>query len=267
MPELPPIIDKKPTDARRAYVPRVNQGGNFCGHDKDNPRLDLVRPAASNLPKILRKLTERLDEYYANPKKKWPSLSFCNGSKRMQRSERREGCVLMLKAIVKFLDLRTMCVVIPNYKDEKYGAPTLSTLAKHSGLSISRAERALADLRKDGVITGGQPRMRQADGSYKGLPAVRAVSRHLFGLFGLDKSLKWAREKATAKFRKIMREGVRSGIKLSPNAMARISLMAKSPPTFVENPSFTPPELSPAEKRRSDDTAYAPPPLPTSLTF
>ena len=37
----------------RAYTPRENSGGNFCGHQPDAPRLELVKPTTDKIrPKI-----------------------------------------------------------------------------------------------------------------------------------------------------------------------------------------------------------------------
>jgi len=86
----------------RAYVPRANLGGNFCGHDPRNPRFTLTRPAKTGkggIPPILTELAARLEHYYAHPRQLIPSLDLANGSARRQRSERREACVLTAKAL------------------------------------------------------------------------------------------------------------------------------------------------------------------------
>jgi len=80
----------------RTYVPRVNTGGNFCGHSPDSPRLEL--PVASTLkarPRVLARLQEEIRQYYRSPSR-LPSLNAANKSKRQQRSERREACLLAL---------------------------------------------------------------------------------------------------------------------------------------------------------------------------
>ena len=51
----------------RPYVPRENFGGNFCGHDPLQPCFGLVKKPSDKMPGILKKLMERLEEYYDNP--------------------------------------------------------------------------------------------------------------------------------------------------------------------------------------------------------
>ena len=90
--------------ANRAYVPRVNLGGNFCGHDPSDPILNTLNPVKTGkggLPRVLSLCMERMDSYYARPSKVLPTLNAANGSQRQQRSERREACIRLLKALLK----------------------------------------------------------------------------------------------------------------------------------------------------------------------
>ena len=99
--------------AKRSYIPRTNPGGNFCGHQPDAPRLELVRPTtAKTRPGILRELQGRVRQYYSAPRY-IPSLNAANGSKRQQRSERREACLLLLNAILEFTDLASLRCGVP----------------------------------------------------------------------------------------------------------------------------------------------------------
>jgi len=65
-------------------------------------------------------------------------------------------------------------------------------------MALRRAERILADLKAAGLVTIAQLRKRLPDGFWQGLAAVKAVSRHLFFLFGLDRRLTSKRLKQKA---------------------------------------------------------------------
>ena len=170
----------------RPYAPRENLGGNFCGHDPQNPRLTLEKPAKTGkggIPFVLTRLMARLKSYYDNPRQIIPSLNLANGSERQQRSERREACLLLLMALLKYTDLASLRVGIPT--QDGFLSLTVDYIGKQTGMAPKRVERALADLKAAGLVTIVQPRKRLPDGSWKGLAAVKAVSRHLFALFGL----------------------------------------------------------------------------------
>jgi hypothetical protein len=179
-----------------AYVPRVNEGGNFCAHDPDSPQLSLAIPAAGNIPKIIQKAMDYLPDYFASPTK-IPSLNIANGSSRQQRSERRESCIRILRALLKFCDVASLRVGIPT--DSGFAGLTIPLLAKHAGLGVRRAERAVADLKAAGLLTVSPVAEKQPDGSYVGVAAVKAVSKHLWGLFGLLEALKRERDKAASR--------------------------------------------------------------------
>lgn len=156
------------------HVIRENAGGNYCGHNPLSPILDLVVPVGTGkggVPAILGKLSARLDQYYWNPKKVLPSLNFANGSTRKQRTERREACVRLLRAIVGYTDLTSLRVGVPT--KDGFVSLTMTVLAKRAGLTPSRADRAMRDLKAANLLTVSQPRQLQPDGSWKGLAAVK----------------------------------------------------------------------------------------------
>jgi len=138
----------------RPYPPRANQGGNFCGHDPRNPRFTLTRPAKigkGGIPPILTELAERLQDYYHRPRQLIPSLDLANGSNRQQRSERREACVLLLNALLKYTDLASLRVGIPTQNG--FLSLTVDYIAKQTGMTLKRVERALADLKTSSLVT------------------------------------------------------------------------------------------------------------------
>jgi len=197
-------MDARPQDGanhrkireKRAYVARVNHGGNFCGHQPDSPRLDLVSPTTDKQrPGILIELQARIKRYFDNPDV-IPSLRNANGSKqgRQMRSERREACLVLLAVIVEYMDLVSLRVGIPTSKG--FVSLTLDKLVQFTGLHPRRAERALADLKKANLLTVSQPRQLKEDGTWRGLAAVKAVNKLLFTVFGLHERLKHEIERA-----------------------------------------------------------------------
>lgn len=129
----------------RPYVPRCNPGGNFCRHTHHQPRLTIPTPFPANFPAVIVKLTERFPAYYHQPRRQIPSLDLANGSQRQQRSERREACVLLFGSILLNLELSSLRCGIPTL--EGFVPLSLKVLAKRAGLSYSRAERAMKDLK------------------------------------------------------------------------------------------------------------------------
>ena len=185
---------------KRPYVPRVNGGGNYCGHQPESPRLTLIKPATDkNRPGILRVLQSRIRQYYAAPQT-IPSLNAANGSKRQQRSERREACLLLLSAIIEFTDLASLRCGVPT--PGGFLSLTLDYLTEFTGLHPRRAERAMADLKDANLLTVNQPRQLQEDGTWRGLAAVKAVNRLLFSVFGLGRRLGHERDRATKRLAK-----------------------------------------------------------------
>lgn len=183
----------------RAYVPRTNSGGNFCGHQPDAPRLELKPTTNKTRPKILAELQSRVRQYYRAPRY-IPSLNAANGSKRQQRSERREACLLLQNAILEYTDLASLRCGVPT--SAGFISLTLDYLVQYTGLSMRRAERAMADLKKANLVTVSQPRQLKEDGTWSGLSAVKAVNPLLFAIFGLAERLVHERERATKRLAK-----------------------------------------------------------------
>ncbi|WP_164707471.1 hypothetical protein [Metapseudomonas otitidis] len=152
-----------------------------------------------NRPKILQRLQEEVRQYYRSPSR-LPSLNAANRSKRQQRSERREACILLLNAILEFTDLTSLRCGVPT--STGFQSLTLAFLARYTGMGERRMERAIADLKFANILTVAQPRQLQEDGSYRGLAAVKAVNSLLFGAFGLLKWLKHERERASERLAK-----------------------------------------------------------------
>ena len=213
--------------AGHPYVHRVNTGGNFCGHQPENPRIALTEPVKQGrggIPGVLLEAMRRCVDYYTSPWK-IPSLNLANGSSRQQRSERREACLSVLWAILKFTDLVTLKVGVPT-PDGGFVNLTVGYLARQTGLPQRRVERALADLQRAGLV-GVHARCEQRpDGSYKGLAAIKNLSKLFFAIFGLQFRLGFERKRAAKRLKKKQRQHAQaSGTRTSA---ARRNLTARA---------------------------------------
>ena len=186
---------------------------------------------------------ERLKDYYYGPRKVIPSLDLANGSERQQRSERREACVLLLTALLKYTDLTSLRVSIPT--QDGFLSLTVDFIAKQTGMTLKRVERALADLKTSGLVTLSQPRKRLPGGSWKGLAAVKAISRHLFAIFGLDRRLKQERTKASKRLKQKTQQWALAADKATRAGQARLALALKALPSLPGRPGGKPKRKSP----------------------
>jgi len=170
--------------------------GNRCGHVPLSPTLDISRPipiGPGGYPRILAVAAERAEGFYAEPKV-LPAIAV-NPSSSQKRSERKEGVIRLLKAILKFLDLVSLTIAV---RDAETGLRniTIPTLAKHADLELRRAERALRDLASAGFLFTVQQRIRSSEGGFRSVPAIKRVSPALFSALGLQVALKLERAKA-----------------------------------------------------------------------
>lgn len=237
--------------AARPYVHRVNAGGNFCGHQPENPRIALIEPlkqGKGGLPGVLIEAMRRCVDYYSSPWK-IPSLNLANGSNRQQRSERREACLSTLWAILKFTDLVTLKVGVPT-PEGGFMNLTVRYLARQTGLQQRRVERALADLQRAGLVGVHARCELRADGSYKGLAAIKNVSKLFFAIFGLQFRLGFERKRAAKRLKKKQREQAR--VSTTRTATARRNLTAKA---ALDRAGSTIQQLGSGKKnqRRQDD--------------
>ena len=146
-------------------------------------------------PRILLEMQQRLDAYLDDPSEHLPTLNAANGSDRQQRLERRMACVQLLRAMLKYLDLASLRVGIPQ-RDGGFLNLTVPFLAKHACLPVRRAERAMRDLLRAGLVTAQQRAVRTEDGGFRGLASLRKLPAALFGAFKLSKWLRHERSKA-----------------------------------------------------------------------
>lgn len=177
----------------------------FLAHSQDwsqwpaASRLSLPSPprkGPGGLPRLLTLAIEKVDYFYYYPKD-IPFLFYQKSRKR--RTERRASCILLLKALLKRLDLGSMKCVMP---DPRFGLIDLNTekLMQDTGLEKRRVERAMADLVSAGFVETNQPRILTANSRYMGCRSIRKIKPKLFSWLGL--SIVYKREQDKSKGRK-----------------------------------------------------------------
>lgn len=194
--------------------------GNRCGHEKDKPLEFKPFNKKGNLPAPCFNAIKKLTKAYGDIKKYMPLLNSAgyytktyagkkgrkvsenkkqslrkvkkSGSHVQMRSERREAIFIVLCVMLSALDMKTMRVGTPQ-QDGSFRGMTMETIAQRGGISLSRAERAMADLTRIGYVKVFQ-RHEKVKELYKGLPAVRTISIRLFGSLGLDEMLEATRK-------------------------------------------------------------------------
>jgi len=169
--------------------------GNRCGHDPENPQLSPVEPIKSGPgcpPRILSLAAERAKEWFFTPAK-CPLLG--GDSERQVRSERREAIQVVLEFLLGRLDLASLCVGTPTMKDGLIDLD-MKAIVAGTGLGQRRCERAIGNLKEAGFMEVKQPRLKNDEGHYFGLRAIRVLTVRFFEWLGLGPML--ARERARA---------------------------------------------------------------------
>lgn len=132
-----------------------------------------------------------------------PPLSFAWKSNRSRRSESAESCVLVLKAIAKYIDLVTLKVGF--FLRGKWLNLSYDRIAQITGLSLSRVKRAMKDLQRVGLVGVHEIKETVTDsqGHSKVISriAVKTVNTALFAFFGLEAMLIKERKKAASRFK------------------------------------------------------------------
>ena len=215
----------------RAYVPRVNNGGNYCGHNPAGPALDIARPETSRRrPKILDALHANVARFYSNPSL-LPNVRWCPISRdgrgydrrRSMRSERREAVIQILRAAVHFVDLVTLHLGRPT--PAGFAWATKAQMRKLTSLGEKRFDRALRDLRESRIVRiyeRSKP-LPFVDGEFRAEPAIKIFSQHLFGAFGLSDWFEKEKEKAVQ--RRQAQKSQQQRDKPSGAARARVGLV------------------------------------------
>lgn len=204
---------------------QTHQTGNRCGHDPKNPRLsplEPIRTGPGGLPRILSLAAEKAKEWFFFPGQ-CPALN--PHPDRQTRSERREACQIVIEALLKRLDLASLCVGTPTPANGFIDVD-MKTIVADSGLGKRRCERAIAQLKAAGFLHVRQPRRRNEEGAYVGLRAIRVFTEKFFDWLGLLPILKRERERASLALR---RRAARLG-KSVADLMARLGKAFKPIP-------------------------------------
>lgn len=224
---------------KRAYTyPGENLNtGNRCGHDPQNLatfRLALPTPGGGYRIKILEKLIEKAQAYFLDPTSV-PLLTYLakkkkkDGDYRQNRSEAREGLSLVMCAIFAALDLKSLRVGAYTPRGE-FKNLHFNELASRAGLSriiedpenpsttievaSSRFWRAIAWLKKAGVIEVFEQYDELADGSKRGRPAIKTVNPKFLRQLGkfTQAAFKRARVKSSEKVTEYVNGATLSGV-------------------------------------------------------
>lgn len=86
---------------------------NYAPAPAHAPTPNEIGAPRGNRPRILVEMQMRLDAYLDDPSRHLPTLNAANESVRQQRLERRTACVQLLRALLKYLDLVSLRVGIP----------------------------------------------------------------------------------------------------------------------------------------------------------
>lgn len=174
--------------------------GNKCGHNRLSPQTFIPPQEHKARWDILRKTSHNLSLMYFSPAKWLKDLQLLNNSLRQKRSERREAIMLVSQTIVHYTDLVDLHVGIPQ-ADGSFKALTIAFLAKRAGMGLKRTKRALSDLKRAGYLKVTLRSKRRADGSIKGLAAIREVAFKFFKHLGIAyQLLRKRQEQAKSRF-------------------------------------------------------------------
>lgn len=178
------------------------KGGNRCGHNPKRPNLmplDALQKDKGRLPYLLERATEKALEWYQKPYKCKPLLKGKDANKPM-RSERREACLRVLRAIFETMELASLQLGTPTL-DGGFIDVSMAQLTARSGLKKRRCERAIAELIRAGFLTTKRRSGQNEQGKYFGLRSIRTVQVALFEWLGLDKRLAKESKKASARLK------------------------------------------------------------------
>jgi DNA-binding transcriptional regulator GbsR (MarR family) len=172
--------------------------GNRCGHDRTNPTTELVYRIAEKTPAILKTLSERIERFNRN-RSSIPMLAASRQSKRTRRSESAESISLVLKCVVKYIDLVTFKVGF--FNRGKWFNLSYKKIQEHTGLSKFRVLRAMAELQRVGLVGVHQvfEEITDQNGHARKIAkiAIKTVNLALFAVFGMEQTCVKERNKAS----------------------------------------------------------------------
>ncbi len=205
-------------DARLGVEGPVSWLGNGCGHVVKELRPAILpdqrRPPL--IPRLIKRIGGPHGFYYKPWKKRLRVLAYIRARRmnaqvqRLMRSERREAVVAVLGVLLHYCDLLTMRVGFrdPNFHQCFVGL-NMTTIARYAGLSLSRADRAMQDLKAAGLV-GVYPIVEKRGNRndprrflYTGKAAIRTINPGLFEVYGLGADLKDYRAKLYKKLKSV----------------------------------------------------------------
>ena len=172
-----------------------------CDHDPRSPRLQLVAVVAAKLPRFLVDAMRAVARLYHRPHM-FPEITGRAyaprevGRIRRRRTERLESIALVMLALLRRCDRRTLRVG-DQRDDGLCNGVSVAKLAEHTGLTVPRVARALAELEAAGYIHSAQAVEAYTDDAgkerHRGFPAVRVLTPLMFRRLGIgERKLKRA---------------------------------------------------------------------------
>lgn len=185
-------------------------------HDRNDPDFDHIQTPSPTekateydyfgkrlRPLLLRSICVPMKEWFTNPTR---HIAYCfhrteemvqvwHANVRLKNSQSREAIVKLLSVMVLNMDMATMLVAHRDPKTRALNHYKLDTLAEMAELNYSRAKRAFAFLRSQGIVTNDDKICeRNEDGTYSGKASPKRISERLFAYFGMANWLKEQRE-------------------------------------------------------------------------
>ena len=164
----------------RSYL---NPVGNWCGHDKENPRFFIPPAEHGRRPSVIHIAQKNLEKFYEKPKKWLNSLAYSRESWRQERTEARESDAAVMQVLLHYAELASLRVGVPA-EDNGFQSLDLEYIADKAGVSLKRAARSIHHFKAAGYLeTHKRFEEYKDDGGetkYKGLASVRRLTKKLF---------------------------------------------------------------------------------------
>lgn len=221
-------------------VIKTAKSGNLCGHNKDKPRKMIsINPFQQDGRKVTTDNTgqsrrtmiqyamiEKVQKFFAKPSL-LPMLNAVNGSTRQMRSERREGCILMLESMLYHMDITSLRVGYIIEETNEFVYRKLEFLAEKAGITLSRAERAIKDLKESGILSMKRTWEENEDGSYTGKPSTKQIAKEFLNYLGFED---WLLDESKKAYKRRKEEAEQKATEAanSPKARAYTAMMAKT---------------------------------------
>ena len=211
-----------PKRDKREYKPRLNGGGNYCGHDPEKPRfISVINPYRQDKEQwtpdsrdsfghkrkssIFYKASDALQLLYYAPKTLkalgYHLMSEERAKERKRRSERRESIISVLTAFIHHMEMASVnweggFVRVGRPSVDNFTYFDLKFWVKKTGLSLSQIKRALFDLEAAGYIGRKRMWVERERGQFKALVSQTVIYLELFSELNLIDELKEASKKS-----------------------------------------------------------------------